>query len=245
MKLKLELNNPLPLHKQAESLLRELIQQDEYKMGQLLPGEVELSNKLGIARNTLRQAIYTLVSEGLLYRKKGVGTKITGKIASKGLNWQSFTQEMKLLGYQPKTFETQVTIEKPPKEVALFFNCLPDCNLCKLERLRGNEKGPFVNFVSYFTTLVKLDETDDLSIPLYSLLEAKYFLTANVSREEISAVIANVLLANKLNVPVGYPLLQRKRLVYDTGMRPLEYNIGHYLGDKFVYTAEFTNYVFR
>ena len=35
-----------------------------------------MSKKLGVSRNTIRQAINKLASEGLIERKKGVGTKV-------------------------------------------------------------------------------------------------------------------------------------------------------------------------
>jgi GntR family transcriptional regulator len=85
----------LPLHKQAELYLRNLIEQDEYKEGKMLPNEIELSEQLKMSRNTLRQAINTLVSEGLLIRKRGIGTQVAEKnIASEATNWLSFSQEM-------------------------------------------------------------------------------------------------------------------------------------------------------
>ena len=97
----MELNrkSSTPLHAQAEKVLRKLIESDEYKSGKLLPKEVELSKQLHISRNTLRQATAKLVSEGLLERKKGVGTRVARKGISVGVkNWLSFSQEMKMLG---------------------------------------------------------------------------------------------------------------------------------------------------
>lgn len=55
---------------QAEEILRKLIESEEYKNGKFLPNEVDLSERLNISRNTLRQAINKLVFEGLLIRKK-------------------------------------------------------------------------------------------------------------------------------------------------------------------------------
>ena len=54
MKLQLDPNSSKPLHQQAEDLLRQMIQQEEYRKGKLLPNEVELSKELNISRNTLR-----------------------------------------------------------------------------------------------------------------------------------------------------------------------------------------------
>ena len=48
MKLQLDPNSSKPLHQQAEDLLRQMIQQEEYRKGKLLPNEVELSKELNI-----------------------------------------------------------------------------------------------------------------------------------------------------------------------------------------------------
>ena len=74
---RLDHESPLPLHAQAEQVLRELIQQPGQRAAGLLPDEVSLSRSLGISRNTLRAAIGRLVAEGRLERKAGVGTRVT------------------------------------------------------------------------------------------------------------------------------------------------------------------------
>lgn len=68
--MKIDHDSNKPLHLQAEEILRNLIDSEEYKNGKFLPNEVELSQTLNISRNTLRQAINKLVFEGLLVRKK-------------------------------------------------------------------------------------------------------------------------------------------------------------------------------
>ena len=99
MKLQLDPNSSKPLHQQAEDLLRQMIQQEEYRKGKLLPNEVELSKELNISRNTLRQAINRLVFEGLLIRKKGYGTTVAPQnVMSNARNWMSFSQEMHAQG---------------------------------------------------------------------------------------------------------------------------------------------------
>ena len=76
MKRKLNHESSVPLHVQAEDYLRNMIREEEYRNGKLLPNEVDLSAELNISRNTLRQAINKLVFEGLLVRKKGYGTVV-------------------------------------------------------------------------------------------------------------------------------------------------------------------------
>jgi DNA-binding GntR family transcriptional regulator len=77
--MKIDPNSSKPLHLQAEEILRRLIEENDYKNGKLLPSETDMSKQLNISRNTLRQAINKLVIEGLLIRKKGVGTKVAKK----------------------------------------------------------------------------------------------------------------------------------------------------------------------
>jgi GntR family transcriptional regulator len=109
MELKINHKSPLPLHVQVEDLLRELIQLPEYHKGQFLPREVELAQKLGISRNTIRQATNKLEYEGLLVRKKGVGTRVAENTVTTNLNqWLGFTQEMNDQGIVFKNYQISV-----------------------------------------------------------------------------------------------------------------------------------------
>ena len=149
MKILVNHNSAIPLYLQIEEQLRTIIKGEEYKQGKMLPNEIDLSKQLGISRNTLRQAINNLVNEGLLMRKKGVGTVVVNSaVCSKAQNWMSFTQEMKTLGIVPMNYELHVSWTKPTDDIALFFNAPDVKRILKLERLRGNQEYPFVYFIS-------------------------------------------------------------------------------------------------
>jgi GntR family transcriptional regulator len=239
MKYTLDYKSPVPLHAQAEALLRKMIDNQEYRSGKLLPNEVDLAKRLGISRNTIRQAINKLVFEGLLVRKKGVGTRVADRTVNSRLsNWLSFTQEMKAKGLIPKNFEITVSWVYPDQEVTSLFGIPANKKLLKLERLRGLEDGPFVYFISYFHPRVGLTGKEDFTRLLYEILEKDYSTVAKLSKEEISARAADEFLARKLNIRKGDPVLKRKRFVFDPGGRPIEYNIGYYKSDSFAYTIE-------
>lgn len=239
--MELDHNSSKPLHVQAEELLRNLIESEEYKTGKYLPNEVELSQRLNISRNTLRQAINKLVFEGLLVRKKGVGTKVVQKgIVSGVKNWLSFSQEMKMLGIEIRNFELHISWKRPNDEICNFFN-LDKENPTKcivLERVRGKKEYPFVYFISYFNPNIPLTGEEDFTRPLYELLENDYQITVKTSKEKISARLAGELIAEKLDIKAGDPILIRERFVYDTQQVPIEYNIGYYRADSFTYTIE-------
>ncbi|RZM27268.1 MAG: GntR family transcriptional regulator [Pedobacter sp.] len=239
MKMSLNHKSPVPLHIQAEELLRKMIKDPQFQNGKLLPNEIDIANQLAISRTTLRQALNKLVYEGLLIRKKGVGTKVADAlISSKSVNWLSFSQEMKARGIPIKNFELHVSWIYPEEHIANFLNIKTDQKILKLERLRGRPEGPFVYFVSYFHPRTGLTGEEDFKRPLYDILEMDYNIVSELSKEEISARSADKFIAGKLETEVGSPILFRKRFVYDQAERPIEYNLGYYKADSFVYTVE-------
>jgi len=70
------------------------------------------------------------------------------------------------------------------------------------------------------------------------MLEKSHGIIAMVSKEEISALLADEFIAAKLETDTGSPILFRKRFVYDIEEKPIEYNLGYYKADSFIYTVE-------
>ncbi|MFT3682174.1 MAG: GntR family transcriptional regulator [Ferruginibacter sp.] len=232
-------NSSLPLHTQVEDMLRKLIGQPEYQNGKLLPNEIHMAKRLGISRSTVRQATNKLVYERLLIRKKGVGTKVAkNNISTKLKNWTSFTHEMDEKGVVFKNYSIKVSMVVPDKEIQQLFHITEGIKVLKMERIKGPESGPVVHFISYFHPRSGLTPDDDFSKPLYETLEKKYHVVAALSKEGISAILADAKISKVLNVKPGDPILFRKRVVCDPGDRPIEYNLGFYRADRFTYTID-------
>lgn len=64
--------------KAADSLIR-LIREKDYRPGQKLPTEYELSGLLNVSRNTVREALRVLVSRNIVTIRQGSGTFISSK----------------------------------------------------------------------------------------------------------------------------------------------------------------------
>ncbi len=74
---KLNRKIPVPLYYQLKEIIKEEIEEGKLKPGDPIPSERELSEKYGISRPTVRQALKELVYEGWLTREKGRGTFIS------------------------------------------------------------------------------------------------------------------------------------------------------------------------
>lgn len=67
-----------PKYTQTKAFILRMIEEGPYEPGSRLPTEAELAARFRVSRNTLRQAIGELVSEGILVREQGRGTFYTG-----------------------------------------------------------------------------------------------------------------------------------------------------------------------
>lgn len=239
MQLKIDTESKAPLHNKVERMMRELIEQPAYRNGEFLPKEVDIAEKLGVARNTVRHAIGKLVNEGLLVRKKGVGTKVAPhRIPTRLDSWWSFTKEMNARGVDVVNFELDVQLVSADKEVAEAMHTKKGTKVVRMSRLRGAPDGPSLLSVSWFHPRLKMTGEEDFSKPLYQMLEEDFGVIVAVSREEISAISAEKPLTEKFGVPVGAPLLFRQRMVFDTDGRLVEFNKVYYKGDGFSYSID-------
>ena len=79
---------------------------------------------------------------------------------------------------------------------------------------------------------------EDFNQPLYELLEDKYKTQVNISREKIKARLASKITSKRLKIKPGEPVLIRERFVSGQGEKPVEYNVGYYIAEKFTYSIE-------
>jgi GntR family transcriptional regulator len=145
---------------------------------------------------------------------------------------------MKARGIKIKNYMLHLSWVLPDEYLANFFEIKPDKKVLKLERIRGNVDEPFVYFISYFHPRIGLTGDEDFKTPLYEMLENVHSTVAVTSKEEISARLADKAIAAKLEIEPGGAILLRKRYVFDQGDRPMEYNLGYYNAESFIYTVE-------
>lgn len=240
MNFKLDQDSPVPLHAQIEEYLRGLIIQKEYQNGdKFLPKEVAMAMQLGVSRNTIRQAINKLVHEGLIERKKGVGTKVaTKRISTRLDNWISFSKEMRNQGIEVVNYLVNAVLIHPDKEVQKALSIEASKKVWKLEKIRGSKDAKYLYSVSYFHPRIGISGGDNFNRPLYELLEQEYDVIVATSKEKLRAIKGDIALAEKLDLDKDMAILRRERLVLDVGDRPVEYNIVFYHTDCFTYDID-------
>jgi GntR family transcriptional regulator len=240
MNFKLDQSSAVPLHAQIEQYLRKLILKKEYKNGdKFLPKEVTMSKRLGVSRNTIRQAINKLANEGLIERKKGVGTKVvTHKISTRLDNWISFTKEMRSQGIEVVDYLRNLSLVEANEQVYEALSVDRTKKIWKLEKIRGSKDAKYLYSVSYFHPRVGISGDENFMKPLYEVLEKEHDIIVSVSKEKLRAVKADDAIGSILDLGNDSPILKRERLVCDAGDRPVEYNIVYYNTEYFTYDID-------
>lgn len=227
---------PIPLYYQLKEMIKEQIEDGSFKPGDLLPSERELSERYGISRPTVRQAIKDLVYEGFLVREKGRGTFVSKPKLDYGFiqRFVTFYDDMAQHGLKVKTRVLRQELREAGKRVARFLNLEPQDQIIFLERLRFVEDQPVVrvrNHIPYRLCpgLLQEDLTDR---SLYRLMAEKYGLTPHRAEIGLEAVIADEIDASFLGVEVGAPILLMENITFTENGMVMDFFQSRFRGDR-------------
>ena len=231
-------NSPLPRYFQLKEIMRERIRSGEWKPGELIPSERELSEKYGISRMTARQAITELVNEGLFYREQGKGTFVSQrKITQQLIHLTGFTEDIRARGQRPGTKVLSATMHPADEETAGKLRINPGTPIFRLQRLRLADDEPLAIELSQisFKGCEGLLEDDLEHNSLYRLLEAKYGIALMEADQELEAGLTGSEEALLLKISVASPVLFTRRITYSDRNQPIEYAKAVYCGNKYTF----------
>lgn len=207
----------LPLYYQLKEILKEEIDIGKYKPGERILSENKLSALLGISRNTSKQAISELVSDGVLYRIQGKGTFVSEKKVFKGLTDAfSFSAEFKSNNID---LITRVIIAEEileSKETLEYIKLKESTKLFRVQRLRVLNNIPVALQTSYIPQYYCKDLLSyDLSQnSLYDILQTHFNIIFDHFTENIACGKADQYDAELLKIKKGSPLFFVTRKTY-------------------------------
>ncbi len=228
----------MPRYHQLKEILRERIRSGEWKSGDLIPSERELSELYGISRMTARQAITDLVNEGVFYREQGKGTFVTShKITQQLMRLTGFTEDISARGQRPSTKvlsaemlpADELTAERLRIPVGQLVFCLQRLRLADdeplaIERSQLNFKG-----------CEKLLEEDLEQNSLYQLLESSYGIPLMEAEQELEAGLAGEEDSRLLKIALDSAVLYTRRTTFTDRNQPVEYARSVYCGNKYTF----------
>jgi GntR family transcriptional regulator len=215
------------LHRKVFLVIRDRILSGVYPSGETLPAEDELSRMFAVSRVTIRTALANLEAAQLIDRRHGVGTFVTERVLEEP---QFRTPLSDLLAHLADvTRTTQVKLlelgtVKAPLAVRALFNCDAGERFQRAARLRSMHKIPIFYIVSYVPESIarRFTRKQMARQSLLQLLRKEGF-HFKTGKQVVSSALADPTVAASLDVDVGAPLLQIRRIHYDEQKRPFEY----------------------
>lgn len=224
-------DSPVPLYHQVAEHLRDLIASGKLAAGEHLPNEIDLAQSFTLSRPTMRQALDELVRDGLITRRRGIGTVVTPQQFRRSAQLTSVFDDLVAAGRKPATEVLSVRIEDGPHDVAATFGLPNGEHLVALERLRSADGEPLVLMRNWLPIRYAfLLQTDLSATGLYQLMRERGDVPAS-ARKSISACSAPQRPAELLEVRRGSPLLRVRHVGFDSSGRVLEVGDHLYRGD--------------
>jgi GntR family transcriptional regulator len=231
--VRLDHTSPVPLYHQAARVLEEAIEDGRLPRGSKLESELDLAERLGISRPTMRAAIKQLVDKGLLMRRRGIGTTVAPRPVRRAVALTSLYDDLKESGREPTTRVLNFEETPCPPEIAEHLGLGPTAPVLRFDRLRLADSDPIAlmhNFVP--VGLLKIESEDLERTGLYDLFR-RNGIAPHVATQRVGTRKAGAEEAELLEIELGDPVLTMTRTAYDTSGRPIEYGSHSYPAESY------------
>jgi GntR family transcriptional regulator len=226
-----------PIYRQLNQLLRDLIREGEFKVNDQFLTERQICERFGVSRATANKVLSTLVAEGVLEFKKGVGTFVRGVLDYDLRSLVSFTDKALAAGKIPSTRVLtceMVLANQAQVDLIDKLSLKPNDNVYYIERLRLANDLPVIlehrYVVEHFCPGLS---TAELAGSLYAVWIEKFKLDIIGADQTIRAVTISGSDAKIMRVGNSSAGLLVSSVGYLSGGIPLWWERTVYRGDAY------------
>lgn len=236
--LRLRDDTAMPLYRQIESQLRELILSGSLPPGVILPAERQLADSLGVSRVTVQRAYAELSDNEFLVPRgrSGFLVRRPPEPVRPGMDrLKGFTEEMRELGKIPSSriLEQVVTEES---SIASIFGLPSTAPFLRLTRVRSGDGVPMSREVAWYNIrAVPALETSDLSGSVYAFLGGQPGGRLVRCEQTVEATMPTTDECEIFAFERALPCLLIKRYSYNQESVMIEYVEGLFRGDAYRY----------
>jgi GntR family transcriptional regulator len=234
LKEDLDPGSRLPLYEQVAHAVRQAVYHGRLATGAVLPPEPELAQRLGVSRQTVNQALTMLAQQGLLTRRRGVGTFVAEPIVEQPLEGlYTFIRTLTTQGRHPanRILGQRVTTDD---EASLLFTDRPEGLVFELTRLRLADGEPVILETIYLPLECgeRIPFERFAQEPLYNLMRELCGIEVEHADETLQPVSLGRTEAALLGLEGGEPAFLVERTGFD-GERPVELRRSLIRGDRY------------
>lgn len=233
----------VPLYQQLEQGFRQQILAGLWNTGDVLPSERVLAEALNVSRVTVRKALDSLHSQGMIERRHGAGNYISPRASiirdeHTLTRLEGLTEMLKARGYAPSSEWLVRDIRVPPTDCLVRLGLQPETSVAFLKRTRiADQQVVAVN--DHYIAADLLPCPEELQESLYGYLDQQ---GTPITRalQQVSAINASPPLSTLLDVPEGMALLKSIRTGYLLTGRPVELTVTWCRTDCYDFMIEIT-----
>lgn len=206
--------------------------------GTKLPAEPELAKKLGVSRATLREAMRTFESQGLLRRRQGLGTFVHGpsQVIESGLEvLESIETQAEKIGLEVTMGDLAISHIKATPEQAKKLDVAPDTPLLQINRVILTDNAPVAYLIDILPEGILSPDIlkNKFTGSVLDLLITNGEPPLALSETEISAIHAPSKVSKALDVQRGDTLLLLNAILYDQEGAPVDLSHSYFLPGNF------------
>lgn len=230
----LDRDSPIPLYFQIAENLRRSVRDGLLKPGDRLENELELAERLGVSRPTVRQAVQQLADQGLVVRRRGLGTVVVAPRITRPAALTSLYEDLAAEQRQPATVVLAIGEVAADDDIASALAVEPGSAVLEVERLRLADGTPLAIMHNYLPPgLLRGDVAAELErTGLYQLLRGRG-VQPKVAEQVIGARTATPREAKLLRADRGATVLTMRRTAFDAAGTPVEHGSHAYLADRY------------
>ncbi|HET9840895.1 MAG TPA: GntR family transcriptional regulator [Nocardioides sp.] len=223
-------------YRQVAAEVRAAVEAGDYPPGSRLPSESELARSYGVARGTVRQALATLASDGVVSTRRGARRLVLARPRLQGFNeLRSFSEWARAMGERPGgRVVALVRREASPTEAEQ----LGTDRIYHLTRVRLLSGRPvMIERTAYPEPIGALVAGMDAeSESITRRLQELGVVFANAAHT-LGAVVATAEDARLLDIRPRAPLLREWRRTTDPDGAALEWSEDRYVGEAVAFTV--------
>lgn len=229
-----------PRYIKIHNEIKQMIEAGKWRVGDRIPSERVLALEFDVSRMTLRQAVQTLVDEGILERHVGSGTYVSRQRVQEKMSSgvTSFTELTEAQGKVPSSKTVTYKVATPSLSELEKLHLKEGAKVLRMERIRYADGRPIcfeVATVPY--DLVTNYGREEITASLYRTLEAND-LQIGKAQQTISAMLASERIAEYLELKRGAAILRLRQVTFLTDGRPFEYVRTQYAANRFEFYLE-------
>lgn len=227
-------NEQAPFYMQLREIVRCKIETGEYAPCTALPSENELADEYATNRQTVRNAIDTLVNEGLLRRVAGKGVYVLGKKMDRDLEvLQGFTQTMLDRNVTPSIKVVKKITRPAGDKYAMMFGIKPEEEIFYIKRLCSGNGEP-VSLEEIYVPKNLVPKIGGIDLSVFSLYEVYELYGINLDRayQTLDLVHLEQNDARMLDMDAALPVMLFECTSYDDRGRIIEFSRSYTRGDR-------------